>query len=85
MFRVTIVNRYRRIAAGFGVGGALVAKGSDIADALVKAIDVVQRERKPYVLEVLTEPTPKDQPRLDPLFARQGGTDDPIFWDRGPA
>lgn len=74
-----------RIAAGFGVGGALVAKGSDLADALAKAIDAVQRERKPYVLEVLTEPTPKDQPRLDPSFARQGGTDDPVFWDLGPA
>ncbi len=74
-----------RIAAGFGVRGALVAKGSDLADALAKAIDVVQRERKPYVLEVLTEPTPKDQPRLDPFFARQRGTDDPIFWDLGPA
>ncbi|MGH3833343.1 MAG: thiamine pyrophosphate-binding protein [Pseudonocardiaceae bacterium] len=74
-----------QIAAGFGVGGALVAKGSDLADALAKAIGVVQNERKPYVLEVLTEPTPKDQPRLDPLFARQGGTDDPIVWELGPA
>ncbi len=74
-----------QIAAGFGVRGRLVAKVSELADALAEAIDVVQRERKPYVLEVLTEPTPKDQPRLDPLFARQGGTDDPVFWDLGPA
>ncbi len=74
-----------QIAAGFGVRGALVAKVSDLADALAEAIDVVQRERKPYVLEVLTEPTPKDQPRLDPLFAHQRGTDAPVFWDLGPA
>jgi benzoylformate decarboxylase len=74
-----------QIAAGFGVQGALVTKVSDLADALTKAIDVVQREHKPYVLEVLTEPTPSNQPRLDPFFARRGSTDEPVFWDLGPA
>jgi len=77
------------IAAAFGVQGALVTKVPDLEPALVTAINVVQgKQPEPYVLEVLTEPTPpaKKIPRLDPLFARkEGSDDDPVFWDLGPA
>lgn len=74
------------IAAAFGVQGALVTKVPDLEIALATAINVVQGEHKPYVLEVLTEPMTATRPRLDPLFARkEGSDDDPVFWDLGPA
>jgi benzoylformate decarboxylase len=57
------------MAASFGVAGALVSTPAELPRALTTAINVLQCEHKPYVLEILTEPPPEDQPPLDPLFS----------------
>lgn len=76
---------FRRLAAAFGVDrSARVASPALLGDALREALRVVRDERRPYLLDVETEPEPPQLPRLDVFFAERGGEDDGRGW-LGPA
>jgi thiamine pyrophosphate-dependent acetolactate synthase large subunit-like protein len=50
------------IAAAFGIDGALVSRLGELADGLRAGLDAVEAGR-PFVLEVLTDPSPQPPPQ----------------------